>query len=242
MRGKYIVESGGHRNAKSKHAIGIMQETPFNITNEYRCNIPWEERKNEFAQIHCAYTLTQMNNDVLNNQFKDMNSKTFNKWFGHLNKKERKNLYREKYEVFDEVFENVPDRKREELRGLMLAHMYHAGTLYGTRLLARGEGGNASRHFATNHEEYSAADMMVSILFHNYGAKNRGLGPVKLDSMMYPINILVANDLIQEHAEKLARTKNNSDLLFLPEHPDSKKSSNNKNNQSSPYLPPTTIY
>jgi hypothetical protein len=208
LRGKYIVEGGGDKHAKSnKHARGIMQISPFNIKNKYRCDIPWEQRKNEFAQIHCAHILTQMNNDILNQPFKDMNPKIFNKWFGHLNKKERKRLHREKYDAFDVVFENVPTQKREELKGLMLAHMYHAGTLYGTRLLARGEGGAASRHFAANHKEYSAADMMVSILFHNYGAKNRGLGPVKLDSMMYPINILVANDLIREHAEELIRVK-----------------------------------
>jgi hypothetical protein len=76
---------------------------------------------------------------------------------------------------FSERFGHLPENKRVRLYGLLLTQAYLIGVGRSIELLQDEELGAAARYFATNHNDFSAEDIMTGLIYHNLGRKDLGL-------------------------------------------------------------------
>jgi hypothetical protein len=92
--------------------------------------------------------------------------------------------------LFMNRFGHLPTAKRERLFGLLLVQTYHSGIGNMRRLLGDGEQSKAAEYFAEHHDNFSADDMVVGMLFHNIGRP-----PWGWESLFYLIDI----ELVESH-------------------------------------------
>ncbi|MFQ3230319.1 hypothetical protein [Reinekea sp.] len=100
--------------------------------------------------------------------------------------------------LFMSRFEHLPVAKRERLFGLLLVQTYHSGIGNMRRLLGEDEQGKAAKYFADHHNNFSAEDMVVGLLFHNIGRT-----PWGWESLFYLIDIELVESHIAERVDQL---------------------------------------
>ena len=76
---------------------------------------------------------------------------------------------------FDDRFAHLPEAKKSRLYALLLVQAYQIGVGRAIQLLQDAELGAAARHFATFHEQFSAEDILVGMIYHNLGRRDIGM-------------------------------------------------------------------
>jgi hypothetical protein len=150
--GQYVFEAGGKKKEKSSAEAFGIMQITKDNLKRV-CKNPMLNPYHRIAQIECAFKLHENHYQLLKPNF-------------------------------DEIFGHIPKKKQDELISLLTLQGYHTGQNGTNRLIDKdNETYNKTlKYISTNHTEYSAADMMFFLMFHNYG-KNR-----KLQSLKYTID------------------------------------------------------
>lgn len=164
LAGKVLIESGGRARAHSSaDARGIMQLSRAALRD---CRLHERHHFHRMAQIDCAMRLLDQNHRLL--------QPVFQRRFGHL-----------------------PSAKADGLYAMLLLQAYHGGIGRVSALLD--SSGNTSaeqagpqldapaRYFAEHHQQFSAGDIALGMVFHNLGRDRFGFA-----SLYYVVDVGIA--------------------------------------------------
>lgn len=76
---------------------------------------------------------------------------------------------------FNDIFDDLPQRKRQLLYSLLLTQAYQIGVGRTIELLKDEELGKAARYFAEHAQRFSAEDIQVGMIYHNMGRRDIGM-------------------------------------------------------------------
>lgn len=92
---------------------------------------------------------------------------------------------------FDLVFGDLPHPKKENLYSLLLIQAYHGGAGRIRSLMTNEQFNGPALYFAQHHQDFTAGDIAVGMVFHNMGRNSLGFA-----SLYYVSDVSVARDLL----------------------------------------------
>ena len=101
--------------------------------------------------------------------------------------------------VFSEKFGHLPEDKASELYAMLLLQAYHGGIGRVTNLLVDPEIDKAATYFAEHHENFSAGDIALGMIFHNLGRNE-----LSFASLFYVVDVAVATEEACKVIENMA--------------------------------------
>ncbi|VUD52920.1 hypothetical protein TDB9533_01730 [Thalassocella blandensis] len=93
--------------------------------------------------------------------------------------------------TFEKTFAALPKHKSDQLYALLLIQAYHGGVGRVNALMTDAELNKATRYFAKHHEQYSAEDIALGMIYHNLGRNLFGFS-----SLYYVTDVGIAKQLV----------------------------------------------
>jgi len=88
---------------------------------------------------------------------------------------------------FEQRFGHLPQAKSQELYAMLLLQAYHGGAGLVGRLLQDEQLGGAAAYFAEHHQQFTAGDIALGLIFHNLGRDRVGFA-----SLYYVVDVGIA--------------------------------------------------
>lgn len=91
---------------------------------------------------------------------------------------------------FKALFGHLPAKKAEQLYNMLLIQAYHGGVGRVRALLTEPKLKSAAAYFAEHHQQFSAGDIALGMVYHNLGRNELGFA-----SLYYVIDVAVAKEM-----------------------------------------------
>lgn len=91
--------------------------------------------------------------------------------------------------VFKEKFGHLPQKKADKLYAMLLVQAYHGGIGRITSLLIDSEISKPATYFAQHHQNFTAGDIALGMIFHNLGRNQ-----LSFASLYYVVDVAIATE------------------------------------------------